>query len=76
MQNFHFPLNNSMASFSAPSSVVSTSEQIAEVVYEAATDGTDTLRYVCGEDAKGLYAQRLAVGDEAFRKGIHQMIAG
>jgi NAD(P)-dependent dehydrogenase (short-subunit alcohol dehydrogenase family) len=64
------------ALISNPASVVSTSAHIAEVVYEAATDGTDTLRYVCGEDAKALYAQRLAVGDEAFRKGIQQMIAG
>ncbi|TVT38578.1 SDR family oxidoreductase [Hymenobacter setariae] len=64
------------AAINNPASPVSTSEQIAEVVYGAATDGTDTLRYVCGEDAKALYAQRLAVGDEAFRKGIHQMIAG
>jgi NAD(P)-dependent dehydrogenase (short-subunit alcohol dehydrogenase family) len=53
---------------------VSTAEQIAEVVYEAATDGKDTLRYVCGEDAKSLYAQRLAGGDEAFRTGIKQML--
>jgi NAD(P)-dependent dehydrogenase (short-subunit alcohol dehydrogenase family) len=43
-------------------------EQIAEVVYEAATDGKDKLRYVAGEDAKALYAQRLQAGDEAFRK--------
>jgi NAD(P)-dependent dehydrogenase (short-subunit alcohol dehydrogenase family) len=54
---------------------VTTAEQIAEVVYGAATDGTDTLRYVCGEDAKGLYAQRLANGDEAFRDSIKQMLA-
>nr|WP_293835057.1 SDR family oxidoreductase [uncultured Arsenicibacter sp.] len=53
---------------------VSTSEQIAEVVYEAATDGKNTLRYVCGEDAKALYARRLEVGDEAFREGIKQMM--
>jgi len=43
-------------------------EQIAEVVYEAATDGKDTLRYVAGEDAKAQYAQRFQIGDEAFRK--------
>lgn len=43
-------------------------EQIAEVVYEAATDGKTQLRYVAGEDAKALYAQRLAMGDEAFRE--------
>lgn len=48
----------------------STAEQIAEVVYEAATDGKTQLRYVAGDDAKVLYAQRLQVGDEAFREGI------
>jgi NAD(P)-dependent dehydrogenase (short-subunit alcohol dehydrogenase family) len=47
-------------------------EQIAEVVYEAATDGNDKLRYVAGEDAKALYAQRLKVGDEEFRKQMEQ----
>ncbi|QMW04262.1 SDR family oxidoreductase [Spirosoma foliorum] len=58
-----------------PDKAASTAEQIAEVVYEAATDGKHTLRYVCGEDAKTLYAQRLAVGDEAFREGIKQLLA-
>jgi NAD(P)-dependent dehydrogenase (short-subunit alcohol dehydrogenase family) len=52
----------------------STAEQVAEVVYEAATDGRDTLRYFAGEDAKALYAQRLQVGDEAFRKGMEQAL--
>ncbi|WP_114821859.1 SDR family oxidoreductase [Chryseobacterium sp. KLBC 52] len=47
--------------------VASTPEQIAEVVYEAATDGKRNLRYVAGEDAKALYAQRLELGDEVFR---------
>jgi short-subunit dehydrogenase len=37
----------------------STPEQIAEVVYEAATDGKDQLRYVAGPDAKATYAMRL-----------------
>lgn len=48
----------------------SSAEQIAEVVYEAATDEKDTLRYVAGADAKAMYAQRLQVGDEVFRKQI------
>ncbi|MBP1616393.1 MAG: short-chain dehydrogenase/reductase [Bacteroidetes bacterium] len=48
----------------------SSPEQIAEVVYEAATDGKTQLRYVAGEDAKSLYAQRLALGDEAFRSQL------
>jgi hypothetical protein len=51
-------------------------EQIAAVVYEAATDGKDQLRYVAGDDAKAFYAQRLQIGDEAFRKQMEQMLLG
>ena len=51
-------------------------EQIAAIVYEAATDGKDTLRYVAGEDAKALYAQRLQLGDEAFRKQMEHTFLG
>jgi NAD(P)-dependent dehydrogenase (short-subunit alcohol dehydrogenase family) len=54
----------------------STAEQIAEVVWEAATDGKDQVTYVAGEDAKGMYAQRLAAGVEAFRKVVGQMFLG
>ena len=54
----------------------STPEQIAEVVYEAATDGKDQLRYVAGEDAKAIYAMRLQMGDEAFRKMMNQQFFG
>jgi NAD(P)-dependent dehydrogenase (short-subunit alcohol dehydrogenase family) len=54
----------------------STAEQIAEVVYEAATDDKDQVTYVAGADAKALYAQRLAVGVEAFRKQIRQTFLG
>lgn len=45
-------------------------EQIAAVVYEAATDGKDQVRYVAGPDAKAIYNRRLAIGSEAFRKEI------
>jgi NAD(P)-dependent dehydrogenase (short-subunit alcohol dehydrogenase family) len=54
----------------------STPEQIAEVVYEAATDGKDQLRYVAGKDAKATHAMRLQMGDEAFRKAINQQFFG
>jgi len=54
----------------------SSAEQIAEVVYEAATDGKGKLRYVAGEDAKALYAQRLEAGDEAFRAQMEQTFLG
>jgi NAD(P)-dependent dehydrogenase (short-subunit alcohol dehydrogenase family) len=54
----------------------STGAQIAEVVYEAATDGKDQVRYLAGEDAKAMYAQRLGAGSEAFRQGIRTMFFG
>lgn len=53
----------------------STADQIAEVVFEAATDGKQKLRYPAGEDAKAMYAQRNSVGDEAFRAGIKEMFS-
>lgn len=59
----------SMETYSSP-------EQIAEVVYQAATDGKDQLRYVAGEDAKATYAMRLQMGDEAFRKAMNQRFFG
>jgi NAD(P)-dependent dehydrogenase (short-subunit alcohol dehydrogenase family) len=62
-----------MTAFTNParSERYSTPEQIAEVVYEAVTDGKDQVRYVAGEDAKSSYAQRLQVGSEAFRQAIY-----
>ena len=54
----------------------STPAQIAEVVYEAATDGKDQLRYVAGPDARATYAVRLQVGDEAFRKALQKQFFG
>ena len=58
-----------MATYSSP-------EQIAEVVYEAATDGKDQLRYLAGADAKEIYAMRLQLGEEAFRKAMAQQFFG
>lgn len=48
----------------------STAEMIAEIVYEAATDNKDQLRYVAGVDANASYAKRMEEGPEAFRKYI------
>ncbi len=67
-----------MAAFSNPErrSSGSTAEQIAEVVYQAATDDTDRVTVVAGEDAKVTYGRRLTAGVEAFRAGIRQMFLG
>jgi NAD(P)-dependent dehydrogenase (short-subunit alcohol dehydrogenase family) len=54
----------------------STAEQIADAVWEAANDTSDRVTFVAGEDAKATYAQRLAVGVEAFRKAIRERFLG
>lgn len=56
--------------------MASTAEQIAEVVYEAATDQKDQIRYLAGEDAKAMYARRLEIGSEEFRKEIKKQTLG
>ena len=54
----------------------STPEEIAAIVYEAATDGKDQLRYVAGADAQAAYARRLEIGAEEFRKEIKDRFLG
>jgi NAD(P)-dependent dehydrogenase (short-subunit alcohol dehydrogenase family) len=54
----------------------SSAEQIAEVVFEAATDDNDKLTYVAGADAREAYAQRLAAGIEKFRQAVRQRFLG
>ena len=48
-------------------------ELVAEVIYTAATDGTDQLRYLAGADAKQYMANRLSQDDTTFLGGIKQM---
>ena len=48
----------------------STPETIAEVIYEASTDGKSQLRYIVGDDARESYAQRSAIGNEEFHKNL------
>jgi len=64
--------------FTAPERAAeySTPEQIAEVVYEAATDDEDRHTYIAGKDAEAFFAQRKEAGADAFRKGIRQMMFG
>lgn len=53
-----------MAKNASPASLV------AEVIFRAATDGTDQLRYTAGEDAKMLMANRQQYDDATFIGGI------
>ncbi len=51
---------------------LSSPRQIAEVVYQAATDDKEQLRYIAGNDAKAIYELRKNIGVEAFRKMIDE----
>lgn len=49
-------------------------DEIALVVYEAATDGKDQLRYLAGKDAINTFQQRSEIGAENFRIGLKQQL--
>jgi NAD(P)-dependent dehydrogenase (short-subunit alcohol dehydrogenase family) len=72
------PVGKVFATFSNPErrANYSTAEQIAEVVFEAATDGKTQLRYVAGKDAQASYSRRLEVGQEEFMKGVDKTFFG
>jgi NAD(P)-dependent dehydrogenase (short-subunit alcohol dehydrogenase family) len=54
----------SMTENASPASLV------AEVIYEAATDGKDQIRYTAGEDAKALLDSRKTLDDATFIGGM------
>ncbi len=43
---------------------------VSEVIYKAATDGSNQLRYTAGDDAAQMIAQRKVADDTTFLKGI------
>ena len=49
------------------------SSAVAEVIYTAATDGTDQLRYTVGENAKARLAQRASQDDATFFAGMRAL---
>jgi len=49
-------------------------EVIAGVVYTAATDGKDQLRYLAGDDALRTYRERLEAGPEQYRRSVSQYL--
>jgi len=60
--------------FSVFGSLISSeSVVVAEVIYQAATDGTDRLRYTAGSDAEEMIANRKAKDDRAFLESMKAM---
>jgi len=48
------------------------SEDVAEVIYDAATDGTDRLRYLVGDDSRGFVKARREMTDEDYVRFMRQ----
>ena len=48
--------------------------EVAQVIYRAASDGTDQLRYVSGRDAEELLAKRKVEDESAFLKDIRNLM--
>ncbi|MEM6646432.1 MAG: SDR family oxidoreductase [Bacteroidota bacterium] len=51
-----------------------TPQMVAETIYTAATDGRNQLRYLAGDDAEAILAQREAAGDEPFLAGMRAQL--
>jgi NAD(P)-dependent dehydrogenase (short-subunit alcohol dehydrogenase family) len=66
--------NNYLKEFLSPEVMnnLSSPKQIAETIYESATDNKDQLRYLAGADAIEIYEQRQKLGAEEFRKMIRE----
>ena len=52
-----------------------TSEEVAEVIFTAATDGTDQLRYVATDDIKPLVAARRETSEAAYMAFMRERMA-
>jgi NAD(P)-dependent dehydrogenase (short-subunit alcohol dehydrogenase family) len=59
-----------MTAYGAFTAASSAPDVIAETVYEAATDGSDRLRYVAGEDARHLLDARRDTDDAGFMRMV------
>ena len=65
-------VNNLFNAFGDVMSQASPASLVAEVIYEAATDGTDQIRYTAGEDAKVFMANRQELDDATFIGGVKE----
>ena len=63
-------VGKTMAAFQPFFENASVPEVVANVIYGAATDGTNQLRYTAGEDAKVIIENRRQLDDETFFNGM------
>ncbi|MTI16222.1 SDR family oxidoreductase [Rhodobacteraceae bacterium RKSG542] len=62
-----------MSGFESILDIASPARVVAEVIWTAVTDGTPTLRYTAGEDAREYIANRKALDDAAFFNSVKQI---
>lgn len=67
-------LMTGMQTFEEAAGGGSVPELVAEIIYKAATDGTDRVRYEAGPDAEQLLANRKAADDATFMQGIKNQL--
>lgn len=48
--------------------------KVTETIYKAATDGTNQMRYVIGEDAQQLITSRMQMSDDAYLSMVRNMV--
>jgi short-subunit dehydrogenase len=65
-------IDDMMTAFRSQASNFSTAEQIAEVIFEAATDGKPRLRYIAGPDAQQLLQAQAAMSEQEFHEMMKQ----
>jgi len=63
---------DSTAKLGSMSTDLSTAAEVAEVIYQAATDGSDQLRYTVGQDAKGWIENRTSMDDLTFARHMRE----
>ncbi|WP_026973252.1 SDR family oxidoreductase [Aliagarivorans marinus] len=72
MSEYQGVVANLMQGFANSPTQPSEPEDIAQVIWTAATDGSSQLRYIAGADAEAIIAARKAQSDEEFMGGLKQ----
>ena len=75
MTEYQDVVGKPLGTFQSAAEMASEPIVVAEVIYEAATDGTDQLRYTAGADAKMIIGARKAQDDATFLDGIRDQFA-
>lgn len=70
LTEYHSIVTKTMAAFGPFFDNASAPSVVADVIYTAATDGTNQLRYTAGDDAAAIIASRKQTDDETFIGGM------